>query len=130
MYLLGYYDETDCQITILETAFPKIEQAQAILREKAVKYLEQHGCDCAGTVLKKAQKEQGYYLDSDSEIEIMAEQSSVYIRMENQIPYFATFQILSIDNDEDKKLYGNDSSRQGINSAFLTNVGAPSKGRS
>lgn len=104
MYLLGYYDEVDYQITILESGFATIEQAQAILQGKSVKFLEDHGCDCAETVLKKAQEELGYYLDDDSDIEVMADESSVNIRMEEQMPYFATFQILSIGNDENKEL--------------------------
>lgn len=54
--------------------------------------------------IKKAQEELGYYLDDDSDIEVMADEYSVNIRTEEQMPYFATFQIVSIGNDENKEL--------------------------
>lgn len=41
------------RIIIFESGFATIEQAQPILQEKSVKFLEDHGCDCAETVLKK-----------------------------------------------------------------------------
>lgn len=31
MYLLGYYDETDCQITLFETGIINFKKAQKIL---------------------------------------------------------------------------------------------------
>lgn len=65
-----------------------------------MKYLEQHGCNCAERIFEKAQREQGFYIDCDSQI------SLVYIKMENQSPYFAAFQILSMGNVEDKGYKG------------------------
>ena len=71
-----------------------------------MKYLEQHGCNCAERIFEKAQREQGFYIDCHSQIEIKLEESLVYIKMENQSPYFAAFQILSMGNVEDKGYKG------------------------
>lgn len=94
MYLLLYYNDKDCQITLLKPVFSRREQAKAVLKEKTIEYLKQQGCGCAEKLFQKAQKEQEYCIDEESQIEINVEEFEAYIKTENQSPYFATFQIL------------------------------------
>lgn len=56
-----------------------------------MKYLEQHGCNCAERIFEKAQREQGFYIDCDSQIEIKVEESLVYIKNGKSEPLFCCF---------------------------------------
>lgn len=102
MYLLVYYDEKDCQVTLLEPVFFKTEQAWVALKEKTVEHLKQWGCACAEKLFQKALNKQGYCIDGDIQIEINVKKSAVYIKTEKRIPHFATFQILLTGNAERK----------------------------
>ena len=98
MFLLTYYDEKDCLITTLGRPFSKRKEALQAIRRAVLNHLKRYGCKNPKALFQKAQKESGFSLDSDSDIELYVEPSVVYIKTESIEPFFATYQIVHTDS--------------------------------
>lgn len=98
MFLLTYYDDKDCLVTTLGHPFSKRKEAQQAITRAVQNHLKRYGCKNPKVLFQKAQKEAGFFLDSDSDIELYVEPSVVYIRTESIEPFFATYQIVLADD--------------------------------
>ena len=62
MFLLTYYDEKDCLITILEHPFSKKKKAQQAMSRTVLRRLKQYGCKNPEALFQKAQKKPDFFL--------------------------------------------------------------------
>lgn len=107
MFVLTYYDEKDSLIRILERPFYRQQEAQEAMKHAVLQQLKKNNCPHAEELYKQAETETGYCLDEKNEIELEVEPFVAYIHSDFYQPYFATYQIVQIDDKFMPKLEEN-----------------------
>lgn len=96
MYLLTYYDDLKTLLPPIEPPYLQADMAKDAMKRAILEYLKEHGAE-PDDFYASAKEQEKFYFDVESEIELSLSSFYAYLRTQNQEPFFATFQILNLN---------------------------------